>query len=219
VARRTLLISASILLAALGTALIWLYVQGAENRATQDAELVRVYVFKADAPPGTLATRLPVAPQAVPKAMAVNAVTNLADVSTLQLTDRAVAGLPLLRGMLGPAASSGIEQNRGVFSITISDPNRVPAQLRAGHTVAIYAYGGSSKSSVKLVTPKIVVLSVGSTTVQTQSGTSAAAAAVPATILGFNASPEQAVQLTQMLATGATPVLYDLGPGTEPQEP
>jgi pilus assembly protein CpaB len=219
VARRTLLISASILLAALGTALIWLYVQGAENRATQDAELVRVYVFKADAQPGTLATRLPVGPQAVPKAMAVNAVTNLADVSTLQLTDRAVAGLPLLRGMLGPAASSGIEQNRGVFSITISDPNRVPAQLRAGHNVALYAYGGSSKSSVILVTPKIEVLSVGSTTTQTQTGTSAAASAVPATILGFNASPEQAVLLTKMLAAGATPVLYDLGPGTEAQEP
>ena len=39
-ARRTLLIIASILLAALGTALIWLYVQGAENRAQQNPELV-----------------------------------------------------------------------------------------------------------------------------------------------------------------------------------
>jgi pilus assembly protein CpaB len=31
--RRTLLLIASILVAALGTALIWLYVQGADNRA------------------------------------------------------------------------------------------------------------------------------------------------------------------------------------------
>ena len=218
-ARRTLLISASILLAALGTALIWLYVQGAENRATQDAELVRVYVFSRDTGAGTPADRLPVTVAAVPKAMAANAVTNLADVSTLQLTDRAVTGLPLLRTMLGPATSSGLPQNRGVFSVTISDPNRVPAQLKAGHNVAIYAYGGASKSSVILVTPKIEVLSVGSTTVQTQNGTSAAASAVPATILGFDATPEQAVLLTKMLATGATPVLYDLGPGTEAQEP
>ena len=218
-ARRTLLIVASILLAALGTALIWLYVQGAENRAEQNAGLVRVYVFTGVAPAGTPANRLPIGQQAVPKAMAANAVRNLADVATLQLTDRAVAGLPLLRSMLGPAVSSGVPPNSGVFSLTISDPNRVPAQLKAGHHVAIYAYGGSAKEAT-LITGDIQVLSVGSTTT-TPTTTSAptAAGAVPATILGFDATPEQAVQLTNRLAAGATPVLYDLGENTKAQEP
>ena len=51
-ARRTLLIIASILLAALGTALIWLYVQGAENRAQQNADLVPALFLTQNVPAG-----------------------------------------------------------------------------------------------------------------------------------------------------------------------
>jgi pilus assembly protein CpaB len=217
VARRTLLVIASILLAALGTALIWLYVQGADNRAQQSAELVHAYVFTREAPAGTPATALPVTRQDVPKALAANAVTNLAEVSGLQLTDRAVAGLPLLRTMLATTTSSGITPTHGAFSLTIADPNRVPVQLKAGHHVAIYAYGGSSKAA-SLVTGDIQVLSVGSTTVTT-TGTPAAAGPVPATIVGFDATPQQAADLVRMLSAGQTPVLYDLGTGTKAQEP
>ena len=42
--RRTLLLIASILVAALGTALIWLYVQGADTRAVSGETEVPVYV-------------------------------------------------------------------------------------------------------------------------------------------------------------------------------
>jgi pilus assembly protein CpaB len=204
-------------LAALGTALIWLYVQGVENAAQRNAEPVQVYVFTRDAAAGTPATDLPLSTAAVPKALAANAVTNLAGVSGLELTDRAVAGLPLLRTMLGTATSSGVPQNRGVFSLTIADPNRVPFQLKAGHRVAIYAYGGSSKTA-NLITDSIQVLSVGSTTTTT-TGTSGTTTTVPATILGFDATPDQAVRLADMLAAGQTPVLYDLGKDTQAKAP
>ena len=44
--RRTLLLIASILVAALGTALIWLYVQGADSRAEATTTQVEVVVAR-----------------------------------------------------------------------------------------------------------------------------------------------------------------------------
>src|ERR687883_506893 len=56
--RRTLLLIASILVAALGTALIWLYVQGAEARAQAGEAQVKLMVATQDVQPGTQAAQV-----------------------------------------------------------------------------------------------------------------------------------------------------------------
>jgi pilus assembly protein CpaB len=215
VARRTLLLIASILTAALGTALIWLYVQGAESRAQQNADLVPILVFTGEAKAGTAAESLPVAPRAVPASVASGGVSSLGDVRGLKLTDRAVPNQLLLRSMLGTAPSSGIAANRGALALSIADPNRVPAQLQVGHRVAVYATGAAKSGGARLVVREIRVLSIGST-VQTPAAGAAAGAAsgVPLTIIGFDADPTQAAALVAMLGAGEQPVLYDLGEGT-----
>lgn len=217
-ARRTLLLIASILTAALGTALIWLYVQGAENRVANDTKPVSVLVFTGEAPAGTAANNLPVVLTPVPETLARGAVASLNDVRTLQLTDRAVAGQLLLKGMLGTTTSSGLAPGRGAFSLSISDPDRVPAQLHVGHTVSIYAVKGTGKG--RIVVDKIPVLSIGSATqTSAASGGAAGAAPVPVTIVGFDADPKQAAAMVAMLSAGEQPVLYDMAEGTKALPP
>ncbi len=97
--RRTLLLIASILVAALGTALIWLYVQGADTRAQADTSLVQVWVAsKAASPGGTVADVAPV-PQQVPQPLAADAVTNPGQLGSQQLINGVTTGQILLRSM------------------------------------------------------------------------------------------------------------------------
>ena len=211
-ARRTLLLIASILTAALGTALIWLYVQGADQRAQQSADLVPVLFLRSDARSGTAAASLDVVTRPVPAAVAAGAITSLDQVRGLSLKIPAVADAPLLRTMFAATSASGLTPGGGAFSLTITDPNRVPASLQTGHHVAIYAYGGTSRTG-RLIAKDIAVLSLGSTT-QTPAASSGTQATVPATIVGFDADPQEAADLVGMLAASETPVLYDLGTGT-----
>src|SRR3954453_21147604 len=99
--RRTLLLIASILVAALGTALIWLYVQGADNKARQAASLVSVLFLAQNAPAGTDAGSLALVPRDVSKAAGEGAVTSRAGLTGLELNTSAVSGQILLKSMLG----------------------------------------------------------------------------------------------------------------------
>src|SRR3954451_19363646 len=102
-ARRTLLLIASILVAAIGTALIWLYVQGAETRAQGDEAQVPVYVSSSTVAAGTPANQVPVVVKQLPQSL-VNSMNSagagvLTDKSQIKgwASTRIVAGLPLLR--------------------------------------------------------------------------------------------------------------------------
>ncbi len=213
-ARRTLLIIASILLAALGTALIWLYVQGAENRAQQNAELVPALFLTQNVPAGQSPARY-VVPQAVPPAVAANAVTSTQELGTQTLQVEGVKGQVLLRSMLG---SSGTNAGRfpagGAASVTISDPNRVPADLKLGDTVDVVEL---SKDTATTVLTGVTVRSIGGagadatgTTTSTTSGTTSAAqgGTIPATIVGLNVTSTQALTLYTAVARGDQVALY-----------
>jgi pilus assembly protein CpaB len=141
VARRTLLIIASILLAALGTALIWLYVQGAENRAQQNAELVPALFLTRNVAVGqSPATAVTV--ENVPPAVAANAVTSTAQLGNQTLRVAGTPGQLLLRSMLSSSAAGASRfPAGGAVSLTINDPNRVPADLQPGDTVDIVELG------------------------------------------------------------------------------
>jgi pilus assembly protein CpaB len=214
-ARRTLLLLASILVAALGTALIWLYVQGAESRAQAGQALVSVLVLNRDVQAGTPAqTALTAAtPKPVPADLATDAVTSPQQVAGLVLKDPAVQHQLLLKTMFGTSTSSGAAPSRGIITISVSDPHRVPAQLKPGDHVAVFAlFGPGSRggNGPQLVETDIAVVSIGST-MQTPTGTGSP---VPVTIVGFDATPKQAAKLVGIEAAGGQAQLYLLGPGT-----
>ena len=216
-ARRTLLIIASILLAALGTALIWLYVQGAENRARQSAELVRVYVFTSPASAGTPATALPLAPQAVPKALAATAVTSPSELGTQKLTIGAAPGQLLLKSMLGTSATDTTRfPAGGAVAVTINDPNRVPADLQPGDSVDIFALG---KDGASVVLSDITVRTVGPAHAKAPGTTTANGSAqnggIPPSIVGLDIKDAKtAAKLYGIVARGGQMALYLHNPRT-----
>ncbi|MGZ4650711.1 MAG: Flp pilus assembly protein CpaB, partial [Kineosporiaceae bacterium] len=73
--RRSLLLIAAALCAALGTVLVWLYVQGADTRAAAGADLVEVEVTTGDVPADTPAEAVSVRAARVPRDLASGAVT------------------------------------------------------------------------------------------------------------------------------------------------
>lgn len=212
--RRTLLLIASILVAALGTALVWLYVQGADARAQTDRAPVTAMILTKRLEAGTsVQVALQNAtPEQVPAKMASDAVTSAQQIPGQVLTDAASQGQILLKPMFSAGTTSGAVPGRGIITITISDPHRVPAQLKPGSHVAVYALGGKgSNDSLKLINPDITVVSIGSSMQTPSGGTSQ----VPVTIVGFDADPSQAVHLAEIEASGASAQLYLLGPNTK----
>ncbi|MGZ4613019.1 MAG: Flp pilus assembly protein CpaB [Kineosporiaceae bacterium] len=215
--RRTLLLIASILVAALGTALVWLYVQGADARAQEGQAFVTAYFLNQDMAPGASPEAVfgAASRKDVPANVAATAVTSPQQVNGKVLRDAAGPGQMLVASMFGTSTSSGAQPGRGIITISISDPHRVPAQLKPGAHVAVYALGGKGNDTLKLVNPDITVVSIGSSMQTPSGGTSQ----VPVTIVGFDADPKQAVQLAEIEASGASAQLYLLGPNTKGAEP
>jgi pilus assembly protein CpaB len=216
VARRTLLLIASILLAALGTALIWLYVQGAENRAQRDADLVPAVFLTRTVQAGSSPVGAVTVMQ-VPTSVAANAVTNPGELGTLKLRVEGVTGQILLRGML---SSSAVDTGRfpagGAVSLTVNDPNRVPADLRVGDTVDVVALTKDGKATVVLT--NITVRTIGPAGQAGTAGTGAVGApgangtaqngVIPATIIDLNATQDQALTVYGGVARGDQFALY-----------
>jgi pilus assembly protein CpaB len=213
--RRTLLLIASILVAALGTTLLWLYVQGAESRAQQGQDLVRVLTFSGEAAAGTRTENLTglVTQKEVPADVATGAVTSLQQVQGQQLLDRAVKGQLLLTSMFDVTPKSGVPNGKAFVSISIADPDRTPALLKAGDEVAIYVRGKGTTGSTELVVDRVKVLTLGSATQAAPGGQS-----VPVTIVGFDVTPEQGANIIAIPSLG-TPVLEILGQGTTAVNP
>jgi pilus assembly protein CpaB len=213
VARRTLLIIASILLAALGTALIWLYVQGAENRAQQNASLVPALFLTRNVQAGQPLLNV-VASQPVPPAVAANAVTSIQELGNRTLQVNGVAGQLVLKTMLSASGTSaGRFPDGGAASVTINDPNRVPADLRPGDTVDVVeltkdrASVVPNLSNVRVRTIGTVSQAATGTTTSGAGGT-AANGTIPATIVGLDVSQSQAVDLYSIVAKGDQVALY-----------
>jgi pilus assembly protein CpaB len=213
VARRTLLLIASILTAALGTALIWLYVQGAEQRAEQNAVLVPALFLNKDVGAGQPLDGAVVAKQ-VPADVARTAITDLSQVRGQTLAQPAGSGQLLLRSMLSTGAGGGGRfPNGGAVALTINDPNRVPADLKPGDTVDVF--GISAKDGVRPVVSNIKVRTIGPVASGGASaGTGAAGAGVnpasglPVSIVGFEATDDQARAIYGILARNEQPALY-----------
>jgi pilus assembly protein CpaB len=209
--RRTLLLIASILVAALGTSLIWLYIQGADTRAQESSNLVSVLFLAQDAEAGADADALNLTQKDVSTAAAAGAVTNRAGLKGLKLTVRALTGQILLAKMVGNTTTSRFPQG-GAVAISISDPNRVPADLAVGDTVDVYAFGGSGGKAREVVSG-VRVRSIGNALAPTSgTATPGTATSVPVTIVGFDVDQATAKKLYDMVAAGEQPALYDHNP-------
>jgi hypothetical protein len=213
VARRTLLLIASILLAALGTALIWLYVQRAETLA--QPQLVPALFLTRGVEAGTTLDASMVTVRNVPPDVAAGAVTTLAQVAGKQLTVPAVAQQLVLQSMFTGTPQGRFPQG-GAASLTITDPHRVPKDLQIGDLVDVYAI--SPGKPLRLAVRGIKVRTLGGSGLdvpgagaQTGAG-GVAAPTIAGTIVGFDADDDQAKALYAIEPNGEQPVLYVRNP-------
>jgi pilus assembly protein CpaB len=220
--RRTLLLIASILVAALGTALIWLYVQGADTRAVASENQVSVYVAAHAVPAGQavepgLAVVKPF-PKSVVSPLAAGLVTSTSQIKGFAKTDIA-AGLPLLTSQFAgqptaPAPAVDLAPNEVAMQVTLPDPQRLAGLLQPGSHIRVYsAMRGTSggKAGAGVLFQNVRVLTVGPAT-GTTSTTSTTKSEVPQAIVTLALKKQQPKALVLAQAAGAGTMWFGLLP-------
>jgi pilus assembly protein CpaB len=177
-----------VLVALAGTALVFLYVKGADSRAGNKYDSVGVLQATQDISAGetydsALATGK-ISLQQIPQTV-VNANTGY-ETSTADLKGK-IAAVPILAGqvvvagqfgnnVVAPTTSLNIPKGMIAISVNLTDPDRVAGNIQNGSQVAIFVTGtltpagttGDSSNtdaavqSTRLLLPKVTVLNVGS---------------------------------------------------------
>jgi pilus assembly protein CpaB len=180
VGRRFALLISAVLVAALGTGLVFLYVQKADDRAIADQKPVKVLIAKLAIPAGTrvldAANAGSFETKSVPQlAVAPGALSTTEPISTMVALTTIFPGQQLLTGMFGATAASNssiaIPPGQIAASFSFSDPQRVAGFVQPGSQVAVFAKytdpveTGPFKDGVVLMLPRVTVIAVGPTTI------------------------------------------------------
>jgi pilus assembly protein CpaB len=173
--RRVLLVVAAVI-AALGTALVFLYVRGADNRADARYHAVKVLRAVKQIDPGetvaaaqsagkielgtvTEGQRLP------------DALTDLNGINTQVALTTIYPGEQIISSKFGATASGTsltIPKGKMAVSVNLTDPARVAGFVNPGDDVAVFMQGsgvGNAGPFARLLLPKVEVIGVGTTTV------------------------------------------------------
>lgn len=211
--RRSVLLIVAALIAAAGTALVLLYVQGINSRATAGLEPVKVLTATGQIEAGeTLA-----AAQAAGKVDLIewpSAKVLPAAVSSVQGLEEKVAlttifpGEQVIADKFGESGDQdviGLPKGKLAISVQLTDPARVAGFVRPGANVAVFltgqppatsAEGTAPSPTTKLLLPKVEVVAVGQTTVRptttTTAGGTETTEQIPTTILTLAVSQEEA---------------------------
>jgi pilus assembly protein CpaB len=220
--RRTLLLLASLLLAALGTVLVFLYVQSADARATDDQEPVKVLVATKRIDAGTTGQQLTANQSVELKTIARSAVVpgalgNLNRIKTLAATTTIYPGEQIILDNFAQdaaAATVPITKGKLAVSVQLSDPARVAALLGVNTHVTVFATisddAGKPKTDVLL--PDVKVLGIGSQTTLTKrkpgAGGTSRTEETPATIVTLELTPQEAKKV--VFASGSGELYFGL---------
>jgi pilus assembly protein CpaB len=185
-ARRTLLLVAAVLVAAVGTALIFLYVNGVNDRAVADQSPQRVLVAKTQIAAGTTAADAAKAGAFELKTFAKNSVAPgaLSDITPIAnevALSTVFPGQQILTAQFGAVGSTSALQIPGstlAMSVQLTDPARVAGFVEPGSSIAVFVTlpplpGGEPRTSTRLLLPKVQVVAVGPTTTTPQTSTNA----------------------------------------------
>jgi pilus assembly protein CpaB len=207
--RRTLLLIASILIAAVGTTLVYVYARTADQRALGDQQTVTILVTRDAIQAGGALNPQAVEKQAVAAVAAPPGyITSPADVEGELAVRPLPAGSALVTtdfaapGKTGPAY---LPADKVAVTVTLTDPARVALLLKPGSRVALYSDAPSdSAEGVYPLLPVVTVLAVGS---DTTAGVptpipSIAPAARPATEVTLELAPPDAAKVLYASSTG-----------------
>jgi pilus assembly protein CpaB len=187
--RRRLLLILAVFVAVIGTALVFLYVKGADKRAQDQVANVTVLQAKQDIAAGeTYDSALAagkIVQAAVPKTVvdsSAGAVTSTTQLKGTIVSVPIFSGQVILSSQFGDsvaAANSSLAIPKGMIAISVNltDPDRVAGNIQNGSEVAIFVTGSLSTTptaaggapagsgdiqATRLLLPKVTVLNVGS---------------------------------------------------------
>jgi pilus assembly protein CpaB len=176
VGRRLALLLAAVLVAALGTTLVFAYVKKADDRAIADQRPVTVLIAKATIAAGTRVIDAANSGAFQSKELPQSAVAPGALSSTEPIKDQVALGTifpgqQLLSGMFGATAATtasiAIPPGQIAASFSFGDPQRVAGFVQPGSEIVVFLTSSldNSVSSTRVLLPKVTVIAVGPTTI------------------------------------------------------
>ena len=211
--RRVTIIAVSLVIAAVGTALI----VGAATRQRDDAlaasHALSVLVARERIEPGTTgaAARVSVQRAEIPSSALVPGVlTDLDGVASLRAIGPILPGQQIVAGQWGDAPESDLRPPAGTLglSVQLGDPQRVAGFVTPGSRVALFATltgSGDAGARTRLLLSPVTVLGVGSSTVTTRTTEEAGSTSteqVPSAILTLALTPAQAERVVYATSQG-----------------
>lgn len=180
--RRTILLVVAAVVAALGTSLVYLYVQGVDARADEKYDAVQVLKAVEIINPGETMQQAQSAGKVAMGTVSRSQVLDGATTSTADLANKVALTtvypneqiVSAKFGEPGEAEVLNIPDGKMAISVNLSDPSRVAGFLTPGAEVAIFvsatpeATGDEAKAPKKftrLLLPRVQVIGVGTTTV------------------------------------------------------
>ena len=213
--RRTVLIIAAFVVAALGTTLVFLYVNKLDDKAIAKQNPVEVLVAKVDIPAGTstadvsrkgmLELKKITKDSAAPTALStLDTLAGKVALSTIYAGEQI---LPAKFGNTAEISALTIPDNDIAVSVQLADPARVAGFVEPGSHVAVFVTLQQSGSGViRLLLPNALVLAVGPTTIAPSGATSSTGAvnteALPRAIMTLGLSQREAEKLVLASQTG-----------------
>jgi pilus assembly protein CpaB len=208
--RRTVLLIVAALIALLGTSMVFFYARGADSRATAAQQPVQVLKAVAKIDVGeTLQDaeskgklQLGDVPRKQVLPGAVNSITGLSDKVALSAVYPNEQIISAKFGSSGDEETLTIPNGNIAISVNLSDTGRVAGFVTPGSSVAIFTNTTSTNpdskagDATRLLLPKVQVIAVGTTTVVSQTTTSAAGAQtteqLPKTLFTLSVNQRQA---------------------------
>lgn len=214
-ARRSMLLVTAIVIAALGTALIVLYVRGIDARAAEGQELVEVLTAAEVIEAGETVEQAQASGkfeirEVTRDSAADGALSSARSIEDLVALSAVYPGEQILGAKFGEVTSASslpIPDDKMAVSVELIDPARVAGFVRPGSEVAIfvtaelevYLPDGSTRKipqHASLLLPRVQVIGVGTTTVHTRTVTNEegeeTVEQIPRTILTLAVSQAQA---------------------------
>jgi pilus assembly protein CpaB len=204
--RRTLLLVSALLIAALGSALVYLYAQSADARAREGLEMRRVLVATQDIAANVTVeeanTNLWLQPREInAEAVVEGAVSSVEEIGGDRALVDIYAGEQIIPEKFGSSgeASGPVPLTAGNLAITVSvqDPQRVANFVTPGSRVAIFWTGSrDGEDGTRLLLPEVIVAAVGdsasppATTTGGQQSTQA-----PSALLTLDVTQDQAQKI------------------------
>ncbi len=179
--RKTILIIVSLVIATVGALLVFMYVQGVDNRAVAQQQPQQVLTATAQIDPGESVQDAKQAGKfqltAIPEsAVLAGALDSTIPIKSMVATNTIYPGEQVIAakfGAVGSVSTLGIPDKMLAVSVQLSDPNRVAGFVSPGSQVAILVTWSDTAGVIhsRMLLPGVTVLGTGQTTMSSTTTT------------------------------------------------